>query len=91
MMDQLERNSSKMSESAEPQDHSDMKRGTTSKKRTTSQKKPDIDESTLARLRNTAENGNKDSLYFLGLFYYYGNGVQRSRSKAVEYFTEAAK
>ena len=54
-------------------------------------KKPDIDDSTLARLRNTAENGNKDSLYFLGLFYYYGNGVQRSRSKAVEYFTEAAK
>ena len=54
-------------------------------------KKPDVDDGILGRLRNTAENGNKDSLYFLGLFYYYGNGVPRSRSKAVEYFTEAAK
>ena len=52
--------------------------------------KPNIDDAKLAN-RNTAENGNKDSLYFLGLFYYYGNGVTRSRSKAVEYFTEAAK
>ena len=38
----------------------------------------------------SSEEGNKDAMYYLGLMYEYGHGMEKSRVRAIEWFQKAA-
>jgi len=40
--------------------------------------------------RKSADKGDPEAQYALGLMYYYGYGVQRDRSQAYDFFQQAA-
>lgn len=44
----------------------------------------------VEKLRNEANGGSKDGQYFLGLLYYYGQGVIKDETVAMRLFREAA-
>jgi len=51
---------------------------------------PTVDRATVDEMRVKAEGGNKDAAYFMGLLYYYGEGVDKDMERASFYFRQAA-
>ena len=51
---------------------------------------PSVDATVVNRLRREASEGSADALYYLGILYYYGQGVAENKEEALQYFKQAA-